>query len=189
MKTGRLIIFFILILFTIQISSCRSTENDGNPVTPSPYTIWFSNPREYHTNVLAIAQAETPFTIILPTYLPEELDPYPDIEGRAKSEFVDLEPVTITYSRNKSGYLPVSIMEYNMTMITTPSSDYEFEYLLYWDIQVLEKKTKAFSFHDSTAVDVLEFIYKWNQNGLHYIVCIPEFDREEARKIIESMIR
>jgi hypothetical protein len=66
------------------------------PLACIPQTYWLSE-TYYRTNVLEVAQEQTPFTIVLPTYLPSNLDPAPYIEGYAKDYFEDDDPLSIMY--------------------------------------------------------------------------------------------
>ena len=67
-------------------TSCRPDTAEGQWDSQQLWTVWFSDPKEYATTDIRVAQKETPFTIILPTYVPDGFDPLPTIQGRAKAE-------------------------------------------------------------------------------------------------------
>lgn len=152
-----------------------------------PWTVWFTNPREYATNSLDVAQRETPFTIVLPTHVPADLAPLPIIQGRAKSDFDNTVPVRISYRRGDTEL--VIIEESNMTFPISSPSDNRSRYLDYSGTQVLEFETTWLWPRDGAIVDVPAFIYSWNKGGVHFLVDIIEYDRDEARKIVESLIK
>jgi hypothetical protein len=171
-----LIVCVGFLTFTI---SCNTEK-----ITPTVWTTWFDNPKEYATNNLDVAQEETPFTIILPSYLPYDLNPIPVIQGRAKSEFLNQEPITINYYKN--GGQIITILEYNMVMETVRENDSTL--LVFGNIEVLEMTTSRVSVIDKKYITEPGYVYNWNKGGVHYNLHIFEFARDEGRKIVESMI-
>jgi hypothetical protein len=188
MKTKLLLI--VEVLLCIALAACSSYDSEQQQGSSKPYTVWFTNPSEYHTNVLSVAQAETPFIIILPSYLPEDISHTPHLGGRAKSEFDDTYPVTIIYKNQRTDNDLINIDEYNLNITTLPSSK-EISYLRYLDTQVLEQASSGVTFagDGKTTIPTAFYEYSWNRNGLHYDVKVTDHDRDEARKIIESMIK
>jgi hypothetical protein len=178
----------ILILFCVALAGCRS-ENPGlRPGSTRPYTVWFSDPKDYYTNILTVAQAETPFTLVLPTYLPEGISPIPHLSGRARDEFDNEIPVRIEYKKVKDDNVMVDITEFNLEITTLPYD--EDIYLEYSNNQVLEHQSKTVSMNGNGKItgDVVLYTYSWNNSGLCFNVSIREMEREEARKIVQSMI-
>jgi len=132
---------------------------------------------------LSVAQQETPFTIVLPKYTPNDLLPFPVLQGTVKSEFKDNRPIRIMYYRSGEDFNPILIEEYNIFITRQPSDG--FSYISISDVEVLEEST-------TMAKDITNFVpsynYSWNYHNTHYNVMIAEYQREECRKVIESMI-
>ena len=112
-------------------------------------TIWFEV--GYRTNDVEVAQQETPFNIVLPTYVPDDLDPVPYIEGRSKDYFRDDWPITILYYKcepdpddenMRYATTPLWIEESNREITALPSGD--SVYLTISGIEVLEEEFESF---------------------------------------------
>jgi hypothetical protein len=177
----------ILVLICLTLTGCRSDNTELLPGSIRPYTVWFSDPRDYNTNILSVAQAETPFTLVFPSYLPEGINPFPQIAGRAREEFDNEESVTITYKGAKSGDDMIIIEEYNLTYNVLPND--EDTYLSYSNIQVLEQESNGLDFNsEGKLITVVGYHYDWNMNGISFGVTVYEYERDEARRIVQSMI-
>lgn len=177
--SGLMFVFVTILLFL----ACTSEQKADSEF----YTIWFKDSQEYRTNDMEVAQKETPFTIILPTYLPVDLIIHPFFEGRARSAFSDDIPLSIMYYRTGDSFPYVDIEEYSKS-ISILSSD-NSNYLELSDIEVLEQETAQFSFTSmGEATFIPGFTYAWNNDGVYFYVRIMEYQLDEARKIVESMI-
>jgi hypothetical protein len=175
----------LLSLGIVLVSSVACSPKIQSP--PPPDTIWFSNPNSYRTNVLDIAQKETPFTIVLPTYVPNDIIPFPYIEGLAKSDFRDDLPVRIMYYTARYASNPIYIEESQGAKGTLPAGDYS--YLAISGIEVLEDKTQSPWVTDPKTISFVQCLdYSWNKDDVHYYVSVYEYQPNEARKIVESMI-
>jgi len=178
-----LIAGFILLT---QLLACRT----GSDNTSGRDIYWFTQPPEiFHTNDLERAQKEIPFTIILPEYLPDELDPHPEmIEGPIKGIYPDDETsVRLRYSEKDGDKNLVFIEELNWPVIVRPP-DSESTYLDINGIRVLETETESMLFTSSGTEYIPGLRYTWNLGGVHFEVTVDEYGRSEARKIIISMI-
>jgi hypothetical protein len=182
--TKSVVSILLSILYVLVLCNSCNTQKPTN--SSRYYTVWFSNPKEYRTNDITTAQKETPFTIILPIYLPKEFSTLPDFAGLAKKDFNNESPITITYQSYKR--VPIVIEEYNEIHNVIPSAVVS-TYLIYSDVQVLEQETQLMSIKDDQSTLVPGFIYTWNKNNVHFEVTIAEYGKEEAQKVIGSMIK
>jgi hypothetical protein len=187
--TGKHKIIGLLLLCILLMSALACENKTQNPPEPEPdTTIWFSDPDSYRTNVLDVAQAETPFTIVLPTYVPNDIIPFPYIEGLAKSDFRDDLPVRIMYYRARYVSSPIYIEESQGAREIIPSSD-SATHLTISGIGVVEDESLQISATDiETLSPVPCLMYSRNRDDIHYRVVIFIYQRDEARKIVESMI-
>jgi hypothetical protein len=166
-----------IVVFSLFFISC-------NPKSQEFSTIWSSDKKSYRTNELVIAQQETPFEIVLPEYIPDDLLPLPFIQGTIKSEFNSSRPIRIMYYRHGEDFNPILIEEYS-TPMTYQSSD-NFTYLNILGIDVREETTTMLK--DITTF-IPQYHYSWNMDSIHYNVSIAEFETDEGRKVVESMIK
>jgi hypothetical protein len=181
----RILYIRIILTFLLSISfSTFAVSCNTRNTTPTVWTTWFDNPKEFATNSLDIAQKETPFTIIVPSYLPNDINHMPVIQGRAKSNFLNEEPITINYYKN--GSQKITILEHNMTMSTFGDNDTTL--LVFDNVEVLEMTTSGISVIDNKYTSIPGYVYNWNKGGVHYNLHIFEFPRDEGRKIVDSMI-
>jgi hypothetical protein len=185
---NKYLLTFTMIITCLALAACSAHNTEQRPGFTRPYTVWWSNPREYNSNVLSVAQAETPFTIILPSYLPAGIYQTPHFAGPAQEEFDDNDSVRITYKRQRNGDDLIIIEETSKNITTYPGENYI--YLMYLNTEVLEEKRTLLSFTgDGKSINVTGYLYAWNRNGLHFAVTVAEYERDEARKIVESMIK
>lgn len=179
-------IYSILLLINIVILavtfSCGNNSSDSSEFI----TIWFEDTHEYRTNNPEVAQNETPFTIVLPTYLPEDLTIHPFFEGHSKSAFRDDIPVRIMYYRHSEDFSYIYIREYNQVFEILPSD--EGNYILFSEVKVLEQDIEIFVFSGDSN-NIPGFLYTWNRSDVHFEVEIYDYQRDIAREIIESMIK
>ena len=169
----------------IAMTGCGSGDSNPNGGNPKPWTVWFSNPSEYATNDLRVAQRETPFGIVIPSYVPQDFSQFPVIQGRAKNQFDDHEPVTITYERK--GNSPLQIREFNMIMAESLSGN--TTQLNYDGTAVTEGEDTTLLFQKTGIVPVSSLSYAWNKNGIHFSVTVDDYQRDEVRQVIESMVK
>ena len=157
-----------IISFIISLSSC---SNNSNIETSSTITS---------------SLIETPFNVILPKYLPEDLKPEPAIDGPIESSFVKGgKYYQLTYYQ-KTGYPRIMIREDNHESTMTINEGFN-AFLEINGINVYEGKTNI-RIHQSNAL-IEGFYYGWNQCGIHLTVSIYGYSQEECRKVVESMIK
>jgi hypothetical protein len=169
----------------IMVACLGNQAGSGN--SSRPWTVWFQNPKEYATNDLEVAQRETPFTIILPKYVPEDVSNMPIFQGRAKIDFQNNVPVKISYKMKGTDSLIIE--ETQKTIIVLPTSDNTSRYLEYDNVQILEQDSEwSFPTNNGT-IKVPRHIYNWNKDGISFDVLVLGHERAEARKVVDSMVR
>ncbi len=147
----------------------------------------------YDYNAIEKVQKEVPFTIVIPTYFPKDIKPYPTvISGPGEGAFSDKSiAIGLTYEEKGTNNF-IWIMEENHTSIAVPSRPSS----VYLDIEgtkVLEEEAELPYWpnpSNSSDSDLLRgILYDWNRSGVNFQVRIFGYDREECRKVIESMIK
>lgn len=128
-----------------------------------------------------MASQEIPFELVLPTYLPDGLNPEKPnaIIGPYKTTEEVVE-VSIQYPK-------ILIIEKNkfVNRVSDPLKSY---YLEINETKVLREKTSG------TVIPTNEYIpgivFTWNSNGIFFIIIMDDiYSDDEYLKIIESMIR
>jgi hypothetical protein len=187
MKKYTLIVTAIITLVAIYpalITSCSINKAENN--TGKTFTVWWSDPDEYNTNVLSVAQEETPFTIILPEYLPDSIATGPIFSGPAKNEFKENASLSISY-RGREGK-SIEILEYSKKQ-SLPLND-DATHFYYLATEVVEIYFNEIDFNDNgSTLFIPVYAYNWNWNDIHVDVTIYNYECDEARNIVKSMIR
>jgi len=192
MKWTAIILWFVCIIIIV-FSGCSSgtaTSNiavSSNPVsTASQETVWLETEWMFHTNDKTRAQAEIPFTLIYPSYLPNyhnenELS-HIKIEGPLRnSNHKDRIEVAIEYWGIPLG----NSMAYNIFIRETnsylalgdPELNPVMEYIEFKGIQITKQK-------DENLDDYLCF----NYDGIYYVIHTINLSLSDSIKIVESMI-
>ncbi len=147
---------------------------------------WFRDTNGFfHTNDLKKAQEEIPFTIVLPSYLPEGmglkiLQIYGPREIKTGDILEGIE-VHIDYILKEKMIL---IYENNTGEVVNPTFSLEPKYLDIYGINVLIQKSKI----DSTGTDEESIYFDWNQGNLTFDMHIFSISEDEGIKIVESII-
>jgi hypothetical protein len=190
-KTGLIIlVIFMTGLILSQLPACSSVSQ----VASTPTTFWRKNAGTIETNDVARLQKELSFTIILPEYLPGGLQPYEliinypyldqipdltiiyyDLKNAREIQIFEGPPLD-GYSRPLAPGL-LAKMHPDYTPLELAGEEV-LEYIGYGEI-ILSAK----------AIQVSSCQYIWEMNNLHFSSDIMGYDQNEARKIIESMIR
>ena len=127
--------FFIGVLFLAPlISSCK--EDSSSKI------FWFRDPNgRFHTNDVARAQKEIPFTIVIPSYLPYDIDPIysSQIVGPFTHPYRRGVEVEISYSYEDSR---IYISEQNNTFVMEPTEELDPVYLDIAGTKVLRQKAR-----------------------------------------------
>ncbi len=168
----------ILLLFSLTSSACGlMNENSG-----------------YDTDIVEKLQKEVPFTIVIPTYFPDGIPPYPTgISGPSEGKTSESVGIGFSFYDDKDNRRFIFIGEENYT-ITHISSDPTSIYLDIGGVQVLEEDINTYVLSDpddpeSTPELIQGALYRWNRDGVSFLVAIYGYDRDECRKVVESMIK
>lgn len=183
-------ILSLLILSCLLIMLCNGCNGNGkledgiidtyDHATSNESLYWNEFQGTFLTKNLARAQAEIPFTIILPTYLPKELeDVFPDIKGPLLEyrEGDEIE-VHIYYLSYPITELPGIIIEERNHHLDLAGS--ELEHIKINGIQVF--------------METGDFVlgpgiwFNFSFNNIYYLVEIYNLTYEESIKVVESMI-
>jgi hypothetical protein len=136
-------------------------------------------------------QEEVPFKIIVPTYFPGEIDPYPVSFSGPEKLPISENALTIglTYKKERS-IESIIIDEANYETIFTPSKPSSV-YLDFSGTKVLEEETQiAIPSKTPSNSQVLSgLFYGWCTEGVNYQVTILGRDKNESLKVIDSMIK
>jgi hypothetical protein len=171
------LVYLGLILLLATLPGC--TQSSGEEI------FWVVDSQGmFHTSDLERAQQEIPFTIILPTYLPDNLDPDSpyEIGGPVKGSSED-ENVRVWISYKAEGERLIEIEENSRATIMLPTPSLNPVHLDIAGIQVLQQDTYLYG---ETTIEGLAFY--WNQVGLTFSVLVFSYNQNEAIKIVESMI-
>lgn len=165
----------MVLLPTLFLPSCGGGSNSG--------ILWFRDPQgHFHTNDIERAQKEIPFTIILPQYLPEYMDPNLfKIVGPFRDAYLDGIEIEIEYI---TGDNLIYISEQNVRLIMEPNEELDPMYLDISGTMVLRQETGMAG--SSGITEGLRF--DWNQDGITFAVRVFSISEEEGLKIVESMV-
>ena len=141
---------------------------------------------QFCTNDLARAQAEIPFTILLPTYIPDERQDalLPQIEGPLRTSDDDNEvEVIVRYAvyldSDITGH--IFIRERNSTLLPPdPELNPDYEYL---DIRGKRLVKTEGNFPLGSGI-----IFYFSHDNIYFVVETYNLSAEEALKVVESMI-
>ena len=174
--TSTLIIVFISLL-TFLLGCPQGSDEDY---------LWVVNSQGiFRTSDLERAQREIPFTIIVPEYLPDNLDPYSPylIEGPVKGSSGN-ENIRVEVSYKAYGKPEIDIIENSEKFLMLPNPDLDPVYLDIGGVQVLQQEAHMYG---NPIIEGLHF--DWNQSGRTFSVRIFEYSQDEGIKIVESMIK
>jgi hypothetical protein len=145
------------------------------------------------TSEIARVQKEVPFEIVIPAYLPKEKHTYLSAISGPTFNTIPYESVYIglTYQEKGTDNL-IWISEENRTSIPIPSNESSV-FIYFTSIKVLEEETELIwptSSEDTSEPEALSgFHYAWNSKGIDFEVIICGYEKDECRKVIESMIK
>ena len=167
----------VLIILSLLLSSCVSESNNKSH--------WFVDENgNFHTNDVSLAQKKIPFTIIIPTYLPDIMGtnyPY-QIDGPVKADKYHEVEVYISYYKDDK---MIFITENNITRIMSPTKELNPVYLDIAGTRVLRQIAQQMS-----STKITEGLgFDWIQNRLTFRVDTYSFNEDESFKIVESMIK
>ncbi len=182
--SGLLILTFT-ILGCIQNSTSKAQENDIVTPYQKDKSHWFVDENgHFHTDNVTLAQKKIPFTIVVPSYIPDVFvtNYQYEIIGPFKNILPNNIEVEIQYWDNRH---QIYISEYNIKEIMLPNQEFKPIYYSIAGIQVLKQITGFTT--SSGRIEGLGFY--WNINNLTFKVEIFNIPEEEGIKIVESMIK
>ena len=180
-------ITFLLLLLAVLICFACSGKVIQEPSDTTYWRIGLDG--EIFTNDLERLQKEIPFTIILPSYLPEEFSEHiPDF----------------IYTASEVGLVDTSIYAYYLTT-GSPRGIFIEEYtVIIDDYRVLPNPLGLSEFLKINEYEILEqsrmepiideeqlqavYLYDWNVNDVYFSLTIQGYSQEVARKIVESIV-
>ncbi len=199
---NNLITLYFIFLIVIGISSGCSSGNDKD-------SMWFEysehNDRDFTTNNIELAQREVPFDIVVPSYIPSELEGSLTIYGEEVTDVwtEEIQPdlrIIILYTRDDSSRFECSVeIEEH---VCNPSSGQELG--VSWvgagwgdsseEIEIAGITVKyavgtisAYSDKDGFSESPGE-CYVWYQSNTCIRVDVAGYDHAEVIRIVESMI-
>jgi len=139
----------------------------------------------FRTNDLERAQQEIPFTIILPQYLPDNLNPYNpyEIGGPPKGSSGNGN-IRVWILYKAEGKPEIKVIENSEKFLMLPNPDLNPVYLDIAGVQVLQQNDDLYG---DPIIEGLQF--NWNQSGRTFSVEVFEYSQDEGIKIVESMIK
>lgn len=190
-KRASVVTTALLIVLLVVISGCvsevsdthQSEETSNDTETPTIFYQFIDPERHFNTNDINLAQQEIPFTIVLPSYVPEcfGTDYLYDITGPWIDEYSDTVEVKIWYYK---GDYEINISEQNRKIRIIPNEELE---PIYYDIsgtRVLRQLAQHFTGNGIKS----GLRFHWNPDGLTFEVETFNISEEEGLKIVESMI-
>jgi hypothetical protein len=161
-------------------STSDVTSNTSNTTLP-----WIEYQGHYYTKNLEKAQRETPFPILLPSYLPnmEHKVYLPDIDGPLKQNQKGGIEINITYNLklgSKPGILIIHEST-NSSSLGDVDLNPDLEQIKIQGISVVKTR-------DDWSPDT-DAYYSFNSNNIYYTVETHYLQNDESNKIVESMIK
>jgi hypothetical protein len=162
MKKNVMLMFLAgLLILPAALSACRADVSDD----------------------IKLVQKDTPFNIIIPTYIPEVMGTnyFQQITGPFKDPALKDTYIKLRYIE-EDYQIYVSEHDSNSVMMPTGQLD-----PVYYEIDGTRVLRQIARFH-STSTTIEGLGYYWNKEGLAFSVEIANIDEEEGLKIVESMI-
>jgi hypothetical protein len=175
----------LMALVSILSGCVQDSSNIISQTTQNNKSHWFVDSRgHFHTNDVKLAQKEMPFTIVVPTYIPDlfATNYQYEISGPFDNPIPNTVEVKIEYwDESHQTY----ISEYNSKTIMQPNEELKPVNYEIAGIQVLRQVTQFLT--NSGTIEGLSF--NWNTNGFTFEVKIFNIPENEGIKIVESMIK
>jgi len=178
---------FSNVMMTVALTSVLLFGCSSNSTSPSEPSKWWVYEGVFQTNSLHRAQEEIPFDIVIPAYIPYSNETNiqlniigPLNEGRV-SDRITLEILyAIDLENDITGW--IWIEEFNHKMLppdTELNPRYENISISGRDVVITEGN---FPRGPGT-------VFHFNRDGIYFYVEISNFTREEAIKVVESMLQ
>jgi hypothetical protein len=134
----------------------------------------------HNATILNSLQKNVPFTIVTPAYFPDGIDSIIDgVNEPSKNDITNSVSLGLIYYGNNND---VFIWVYEENIEAVPVLSELSNTIYYKNIKIVEETDPSF-------ISGKVLLYMWNQNGVSYDVSISGFEKIEARKIVESMIK
>jgi hypothetical protein len=176
-------LFNLILLLILALASCTTGNN-----IPTSETYWrYNSSGDIETNDIKRLQEIVPFNIVLPKYLPKDLAEYhPDLRYSGDENAPQEISLIISYW---TIYTPNSIHFEEITSpymvdFLTPVPGLSYNFLNFKDTEVLER-----ALIETTIGQQTVFIYRWVIDEVYFQATTTGYDQDEARKVIESMIK
>jgi hypothetical protein len=180
MRQSNRYLFLIFVCLCLMCLSCASPE-----VTLKPY--WVENEDKFFTNEVTKAQVQTPFPLIIPTYVSHKPAKWniPDLEGSLFSKTNDSKQEVIIkyilYTDDKlSGMISINENNKNISL-GDPELNPELEEIELLGIPAIKTK-------DEWSSGVTVYI-SFSFNYISYLTTTDYVGTEETIKITESIIK
>ena len=169
----------MIMLSVMFLSACGGS---GVYVNRGTGKVWYvDDSGGVQTNDLVRLQQATPFTIVIPSYLPVEVSSAPVMFiktiGIRSEDDVD---VRFSYWNSPKG-VTIKETDYPSDLIPNPG----YSYIQINNINVLQMPSK--NFVGSVTVDV--YSYAWDKGGVSFTVDVWDYSEAESRKTVGSMIK
>lgn len=167
------ILLIITIFLLVSLLAC-GTSNTSTSSTSN-----------YDTHLIEIVQKQVSYTIVIPTYFPEGIQPYPAaVSGPAHEQELDsFEIIQINY-QDKDNAIQIIEKYYTNTPLPSEST------LTYLDIQGIKVSEETSQLLGRNPLHLLQGLqYEWHKDGLNIQVGVFGFSQDECRKVVESMIK
>jgi len=179
-KTKIVLILSFIMLTCLMLQACDM----GKHVNTNTGKAWYVEPDgSIQTDDFERLQRETPFKIIRPEHLPNELifSPVMFIKTIGMNSKNDVD-VRFAYWNSPKG---ITIEETDYTYTQEPNEEMENIYLDVNGTRILQEKYRNFV----SSKEVVVYSYTWNRNSISFVVDVWDYDETEARKVVESMIK
>jgi hypothetical protein len=190
----KLSIKLLLALFSITILLCAINCDQKSNDKPPESLPWVEDHGLFYTRDIVRAQEEIPFPILLPTYTPDKRKnmPPPSIRGPLKKfQIKDDVEINILYEV----YLELEIFGEEVSgiiWITETNHHLSFgDPELNPDLELIEVHNKRVIVSENIGKFErdTQFGYSFNHDNVYYIVEISVLTKDEAYKVVESMIK
>jgi hypothetical protein len=141
-------------------------------------------------SIVKSLQKQVPFTIIVPSYLPSGFYPEPLEIGTPTEGLNDSIGISFTYKKRGNPLNMINVFEQNGTLIFHPSKpssaflNINGANVLEEDIEIIDPQGEQKDEQILTG-----FFYAWNSENVNLQVTILGYEKEECRKVIESMVK
>jgi len=187
--TLKQIFIVVIILLVIVLNSC---ESEGKTSTESPDFYWETDVYgDFHTNSWEKAQEQIPFDLVIPSYLPTDIDKKPYIKAPLKSNANEVTVLIKYRSVDEMSGNSIHIDEFNgKASPGDPSLNPGLTEKEIAGVQIIESEhTIRYKPPSGDAVGVQGFVFLWQQKDVFLDVGIYGYEYDEAVKIIESLIQ